>query len=49
MPTKRNTSADRVRMAFAGTRSCARIVSLNCAPMLFIGLSAFMALCITTE
>ena len=43
------TSVDRCRMSSFEVAPWAWRVSLNCAPMLFIGLSAFIALCITIE
>ncbi len=49
MPTRCRTSAERSRIASVVIRACARIVSANWASMLFIGLRAFMALCMTTE
>ncbi len=49
IPTRLMTSVDRRRMSSGEVRPCAWSVSLNCAPMLFIGLSAFIALCITIE
>src|SRR5580698_5733373 len=49
MPTMRSTSADRSAICALSATPCARIASLNCAPIDFTGLSVFIALSITTE
>src|SRR5215467_8250277 len=49
MPTIRSTSADRSAICSFELTPCARMASLNCAPIDFTGLSAFIALCITTD
>src|SRR5215469_6507687 len=49
MPTIFSTSADRCAMSCLEVTSCASIASLNCAPMDLTGLSAFIALCMTTD
>src|SRR6266571_1630420 len=49
MPTMRSTSADRRAISVAEMTPCAFMASLNCAPIDFTGLSAFMALCMTTD
>ena len=50
MPTMRRTSADRSAISLVATvLPCARIASLNCAPIDLTGLSAFIALCMTTD
>src|SRR5215469_5179637 len=49
MPTMRSTSTDRPSISSADVTPCARIASLNCAPMDSTGLSAFIALCMTTD
>src|SRR5215472_13934228 len=49
MPTIRSTSADRSAICSSEVTSCARIASLNWAPIDFTGFSAFIALCMTTD
>ena len=49
MPTMRSTSADRAAISSADVTPCALIASLNCAPIDLTGLSAFIALCMTTD
>src|SRR5215475_12715513 len=49
MPTSRITSAERAAMAVFDDIPCARSASANCAPTDVTGLSAFIALCITTD
>src|SRR5215469_15979713 len=49
MPTIRSTSADRSAICSFELTPCARMASLNCAPIDFTGLSAFIALCMTTD
>src|SRR5712691_4434144 len=49
MPTIFMTSADRLAISSAELTPCACIASLNCEPIDFVGLSAFIALCITTD
>src|SRR5882757_7595851 len=49
MPTMRSTSADRPAISDLDVTPCARIASLNCAPIDLTGLSAFIALCMTTD
>src|SRR3954453_9536307 len=49
MPTSRKTSAERCAMTSAERSPCARIASSNWAPSWVTGLSAFIALCMTTE
>ena len=49
MPTILSTSADRAAMSSAVNLPCARIASLNWAPMVLTGFSAFIALCMTTD
>src|SRR5579875_2302853 len=49
MPTIRSTSADRWPISSCEVTPCARIASRNWAPTDFTGLSAFMALCMTTD
>jgi len=49
MPTMRSTSADRAAISAAERVPCARIASLNWAPMVLTGFSAFIALCMTTD
>src|ERR1700722_8152549 len=49
MPTIFSTSADRWAISVCEVTPCARIASLNCAPTVFTGLSAFIALCMTTD
>src|ERR1700734_1885305 len=49
MPTIWSTCADRAAIAAAERSPCARIASLNCAPIDLTGLSAFIALCMTTD
>src|SRR3984885_9184344 len=49
MPTMASTSADRLAIVRADPASCASIASLNWAPMDLTGLSAFIALCMTTD
>ncbi len=49
MPTIRSTSADRAPISSRDVVPCARIASLNCAPIDLTGLSAFIALCMTTD
>src|SRR5579859_2816057 len=45
----RSTSADRCAISWLEVIPCARIASLNCAPIDLTGLSAFIALCMTTD
>src|SRR5215471_2701519 len=49
MPTMRSTSADRAAISSADVTPCAFIASLSCAPIDLTGLSAFIALCMTTD
>ena len=49
MPTIRRTSADLAPISSRDVFPCARIASLNCAPIDLTGLSAFIALCMTTD
>src|ERR1035437_75491 len=49
MPTILSTSADRPAISCFELTPCARIASLNCAPIDLTGLSAFIALCMTTD
>src|SRR5579859_1544549 len=49
MLTMRSTSADRSAISPLEATPCARIASENWAPIDFTGLSAFIALCITTD
>src|SRR5258708_15818199 len=49
MPTILSTSADRFAISRAEFTPCAFIASLNCAPIDLTGLSAFIALCMTTD
>ena len=49
MPTSRITSADRSWIFCDVRLSCACNASRSCAPTVSTGLSAFIALCITTE
>src|SRR5450755_1010745 len=49
MPNMRSTSADRAAISDLDVTPCARIASLNCAPIDLTGLSAFIALCMTTD
>ena len=49
MPTSASTSADRAAISSLRLTPCARIASLNCAPIVLTGFSAFIALCMTTE
>src|SRR6266704_44190 len=49
MPTILRTAADLASTSSREVAPCARIASLNWAPIDFTGFSAFMALCITTE
>src|SRR5487761_921779 len=49
MPTIWSTCADRSAIRSASFTPCARIASLNCAPIDLTGLSAFIALCMTTD
>ncbi len=49
MPTIRRTSADRAAISSRDGLPCARITSLNCAPIDLTGLRAFIALCMTTD
>src|SRR5580693_6461059 len=49
MLTMRSTSADRSPISSADLTPCALIASLNCAPIDLTGLSAFIALCMTTD
>src|SRR5215469_5309025 len=49
MPTMRRTSAERCAISWLSLTPCASIASLNCAPMDLTGLSAFIALCMTTD
>src|SRR5271165_5282921 len=45
----RSTSADRAAISSPRLTPCARIASLNCAPIDMTGFSAFIALCMTTD
>src|ERR1700730_18588315 len=49
MPTIFSTSADRSATCSLDVTPCARMASLNWAPIDFTGLSAFIALCMTTD
>src|ERR1700734_1491137 len=49
MPTIRGTSADRSAICALADTPWARIASVNWAPIDFTGLSAFIALCMTTD
>src|ERR1700728_3520972 len=49
MPTIRSTSADRSAICALADTPWARIASVNWAPIDFTGLSAFIALCMTTD
>src|SRR5258708_23876257 len=49
MPTIFSTSADRSAICSPDLTPCARMASLNWAPIDFTGLSAFIALCMTTD
>src|SRR5215831_13976989 len=49
MPTMRSTSAERAAISSSRLTPCARIASLNCAPIDLTGFSAFIALCMTTD
>ena len=49
MPTILSTSADRAAISWPVNLPCARIASLNWAPMVLTGFSAFIALCMTTD
>src|SRR5262252_6883050 len=49
MPTMRSTSADLAAISSLVGLPCARIASLNCAPIDLTGFSAFIALCMTTD
>src|SRR5579859_3265624 len=49
MPTIRSTSSERWAICGLLLTPCARIASRYCAPTGRIGLSAFMALCMTTD
>src|ERR1700728_2013445 len=49
MPTMRSTSADRPAISGLDVTPWARIASLNWAPIDLTGLSAFIALCMTTD
>src|SRR5215471_15189607 len=49
MPTIRSTSADRSAICVLETTPCARMASANWAPIDLTGLSAFIALCMTTD
>src|SRR5215831_11649624 len=49
MPTIRSTSADRSAICALETTPCARMASANWAPIDLTGLSAFIALCMTTD
>src|ERR1039458_10132060 len=49
MPTIVSTSADLAVISLLDPIPCARSTSLNCAPIDFTGLSAFIALCMTTD
>src|SRR5580704_3558018 len=49
MPTIRSTSADRSAIWALADTPWARIASVNWAPIDFTGLSAFIALCMTTD
>src|SRR3954452_18199497 len=49
MPTSRKTSAERLALTWAERSPCARMASSNCRPSCVTGLSAFIALCMTTE
>src|SRR6516225_3903868 len=45
----RSTSAERAAISSSRLTPCARIASLNCAPIDLTGFSAFIALCMTTD
>ena len=49
MPTMRRTSTERSVISAFVLTPCARIASANCAPIVLTGLSAFIALCMTTD
>src|SRR5215472_1832639 len=49
MPTIVSTSADRSAICALSVTPCARMASSNCAAIDFTGLSAFIALCMTTD
>src|SRR5262249_8307060 len=49
MPTIRSTSADRSAICALAATPCARMASANWAPIDLTGLSAFIALCMTTD
>src|SRR6516165_8074299 len=49
MPTIRSTSADRSAICALEVTPCARMASENWAPIDLTGLSAFIALCMTTD
>src|SRR5215831_11385557 len=49
MPTIRSTSADRSAICDLAATPCALMASANWAPIDFTGLSAFIALCMTTD
>src|SRR5262245_4570365 len=49
MPTSRSTSAERSATSSRDQSMCAWATSRNCAPIVVIGFSAFIALCITSE
>ena len=49
MPTMRSTSADLAVTSSLECLPCARIASLNWAPIVLTGFSAFIALCMTTD
>src|SRR5579875_581084 len=49
MPTMRSTSADRPAISRPEETPCARIASLNWAPIDLTGFRAFIALCMTTD
>ncbi len=49
MPTSRSTSTERSVICRPDIRACAASTSSNWAPIDMTGLSAFIALCMTTE
>ena len=49
MPTILSTSADRSAISPFEATPCARMASVNWAPIDLTGFSAFMALCMTTD
>ena len=49
MATMASTSAERSAIRWSLHSVCALHASASCAPMVSVGLSAFMALCMTTE